>query len=102
MRLTALVSLALPIMAFSQNSTVTTTSTVPSATPDYESICEDQASSYADVCPQCLYRCEGSSYVSECYYSTFFTINGIEANCEARGGYNCRQIAIDDVCPGTE
>ncbi|ROV97918.1 hypothetical protein VSDG_04955 [Cytospora chrysosperma] len=100
MRLTKLCSLALPALAIAQSATNTTTSSAPSVTPDYEALCEAQASSYADVCPQCLYRCKGSAYIDQCYWSTFFTINGIQAQCEARGGYNCRQIAIGDVCPG--
>lgn len=77
-----------------------TSAAAPSATPDYLAICESQASSYADSCPQCLYRCIGSQYVEQCYWSTFFTVNGIQAQCEAQGGWNCRQTALADVCPG--
>ncbi|KAI3395995.1 hypothetical protein diail_566 [Diaporthe ilicicola] len=114
MRFSSLLSLALPAVGMAQSLimitiqkqnvsttlTTATTSAAPSATPDYEAICESQASSYADSCPQCLYRCIGSSYVEECYYSTFFTVNGIQAQCEAQGGQNCRQTALASVCPG--
>ncbi|KAJ0104399.1 hypothetical protein J7T55_010863 [Diaporthe amygdali] len=105
MRFTSLLYLALPVLSVAQsvNTTLTTTTTsaAPSATPDYEAICESQASGYADDCPQCLYRCIGSAYVEQCYYSTFFTVNGIQAQCEARGGWNCKQTALDSVCSGS-
>lgn len=78
-----------------------TTSAAPTATPDYLAICESQAYGYESSCPQCLYRCIGSSYVEQCYYSTWFSVNGIQADCEAHGGYNCRQRAVDMVCPGS-
>ncbi|KAK7702822.1 hypothetical protein SLS64_009433 [Diaporthe eres] len=80
--------------------TSTTTAAAPSATPDYEAICEEQAGSYADSCPQCLYRCIGSAYVEQCYYSTFFTVNGIQSQCWQQGGQNCRGQALAAVCPG--
>lgn len=96
------VSLTLGLQQQSASTTLATSTTAaaPSATPDYEAICESQASSYADSCPQCLYRCIGSAYVEDCYYSTFFTVNGIQAQCEAQGGRNCRQQALAAVCPG--
>ncbi|KUI67139.1 hypothetical protein VM1G_02579 [Cytospora mali] len=97
MRLTALLSLALPAVALAQNAT-TTSSATPSATPDYEAICESQAYGYADYCPQCLSQCEGSAYAEQCYYSVFTAINEIESDCEAHSGWNCEQTAVDDVC----
>ncbi|POS69383.1 hypothetical protein DHEL01_v212223 [Diaporthe helianthi] len=102
MKFNLLVGLALPAFGVAQNVTTTltttTTSAAPSATPDYLAICESQASSYTDTCPQCLYRCIGSSYVEQCYWSTFFAINSIQAQCEAQGGRNCRGISVNAVC----
>ncbi|KAH8771700.1 hypothetical protein F5883DRAFT_550234 [Diaporthe sp. PMI_573] len=106
MRFTSLLTgLALPAFGMAQDIsttlTTTTTAAAPSATPDYLAICESQASGYADSCPQCLYRCIGSSYVEQCYWSTFFSVNGIQAQCEARGGWNCRDTAVNAVCSGS-
>ncbi|KAI7777602.1 hypothetical protein LA080_003379 [Diaporthe eres] len=104
MRFTSLLSLALPALAMAQSASTTlatsTTAAAPSATPDYEAICEEQAGSYADSCPQCLYRCIGSAYVEQCYYSTFSAVNGIQSQCWQQGGQNCRGQALAAVCPG--
>ncbi|KKY39759.1 hypothetical protein UCDDA912_g00245 [Diaporthe ampelina] len=105
MRFTSVFALALPALGMAQsvNTTLVTTTTSaaqPSVTPDYLAICESQASSYAQNCPQCLYRCIGSSAVEQCYWSTFFSVNSIQAQCEARGGWNCKQTALAAVCPG--
>ncbi|KAI1263956.1 hypothetical protein F5Y18DRAFT_391981 [Xylariaceae sp. FL1019] len=99
MQFSTIIALFLPIVAANAQSTNTTSSAAPTSTADLEATCESQAGSYADACPRCLYRCADSAYVEECYYSTFFTVNGIQADCEAHGGNNCRGQALDDVCP---
>ncbi|KAI0468290.1 hypothetical protein F4859DRAFT_517169 [Xylaria cf. heliscus] len=102
MQFAALLALAVPLVAaLPQAATTTTTTTsaaAPSQTPDLEAICESQASTYADSCPQCLHNCATSAYPEQCYYSVFFTINGIQAQCEAQGGWNCRSQAVNAVC----
>ncbi|KAF2972350.1 hypothetical protein GQX73_g1359 [Xylaria multiplex] len=93
-----LLALAAPLAAALPQATSTTSSPAPSQTLDLEAICESQASSYKAYCPRCLHNCATSSYPEQCYYSVFFTVNGIQANCEARGGIDCRNKAIDQVC----
>lgn len=98
MQFTTILALVLPLVAAMPQATPTNSTAVPSATPDLEAICEAQASSYKDACPQCLHNCASSTVPDQCYYSVFFTINGIQANCEAHGGNNCRGQAITQVC----
>ncbi|KAI3337614.1 hypothetical protein HD806DRAFT_529176 [Xylariaceae sp. AK1471] len=100
MQFTTVLALVLPLVAaLPQEATSTTSAPATSSTPDLEAICESQASSYADACPRCLYRCTTSSVPDQCFYSTFFAVNGIQADCEQHGGSNCRNLALNDVCP---
>ncbi|KAI0184670.1 hypothetical protein EV127DRAFT_485941 [Xylaria flabelliformis] len=99
MQFATLLALAVPLVAaLPQSATPTTSSAAPSSTADLEAICEAQASSYKDSCPQCLHNCATSSVPDQCYYSVFFTINGIQSQCEAQGGNNCRGQAVNAVC----
>ncbi|KAI1164224.1 hypothetical protein F5B18DRAFT_650936 [Nemania serpens] len=98
MQFATFLALALPLVAALPQATPTTSSAAPSATPDLLAICESQAYGYQDACPQCLHNCATTAYPEQCYYSVFFTVNGIQANCEARGGNNCRNIALNQVC----
>ncbi|KAH8161882.1 hypothetical protein CIB48_g6375 [Xylaria polymorpha] len=98
MQFAALLAVALPLVAAMPQASPTTSAAAPSGTADLEAICEAQAYSYKDSCPQCLHNCATSAYQSQCYYSVFSTINGIQAQCEAQGGYNCRGRAVDSVC----
>ncbi|GAP90005.1 hypothetical protein SAMD00023353_4300390 [Rosellinia necatrix] len=98
MQFTTVLALALPLVAALPQATPTTSVAAPSSTPDLEATCEAQASSYKDACPRCLHNCADSAYPDQCYYSVFFTINGIQADCQAHGGVDCRNKAIDMVC----
>ncbi|KAI8628587.1 hypothetical protein F5Y19DRAFT_106510 [Xylariaceae sp. FL1651] len=98
MQFATLFALALPLVAAVPQATTTTTAAATSSTPDLETICEAQAGPYADACPQCLQRCATSSVPDECYYSVFSTVNYIESVCEAQGGNNCRNLALNEVC----
>ncbi|KAI0543449.1 hypothetical protein F4679DRAFT_590456 [Xylaria curta] len=98
MQFATLLAFAVPLVAALPQATPTTSSVAPSSTADLEAICEAQASSYKDSCPQCLHNCATSSVPDQCYYSVFFTINGIQSQCEAQGGNNCRNYAVNAVC----
>lgn len=81
----------------------TTTSTTTSAasatsTADLEALCESGNPVYADACPQCLDECEDSAYADQCFFSVFTVVNEIESDCEARGGSNCKSLAVSEVC----
>ncbi|KAI0455215.1 hypothetical protein F5B21DRAFT_503516 [Xylaria acuta] len=81
MQFATILALALPLVAaMPQATTPTTSAAAPSATPDLEAICESQASTYKDLCPECLHNCATSAFLEQCYYSVFFTINGIQAH----------------------
>ncbi|KAI8947342.1 hypothetical protein F4801DRAFT_582515 [Xylaria longipes] len=98
MQFATLLALALPLVAAVPQASPTTSTAAPSATADLEAICESQAGPYANSCPQCLQTCATSTDPQDCYYSVFFTVNGIQAQCEAQGGNNCRGQALDAVC----
>ncbi|KAI1747912.1 hypothetical protein F4782DRAFT_534978 [Xylaria castorea] len=100
MQFATVLALALPLVAALPQATLTSTtsSVAPSSTADLEAICESQAYGYKDKCPQCLHTCATSSVPDQCYYSVFSAINGIESQCEAQGGNNCENIAVNDVC----
>ncbi|RWA12958.1 hypothetical protein EKO27_g2143 [Xylaria grammica] len=99
MQFATFLALAAPLVAALPQADPTTTSpAAPSQTADLEAICESQASTYKDSCPRCLHNCAASSYPEQCYYSVFFTINGIQADCQAHSGIDCRNKAIDQVC----
>ncbi|KAI1173909.1 hypothetical protein F4777DRAFT_416760 [Nemania sp. FL0916] len=98
MQFAPLLALALPLVAAIPQASTTTSSVAPSSTPDLLAICQAQAGPYADACPQCLHNCATSAYPDDCFYSVFFTVNGIQSDCEAHGGPNCRNIALNDVC----
>ncbi|KAI1125210.1 hypothetical protein F5Y10DRAFT_13329 [Nemania abortiva] len=98
MQFATVLALALPLVAAIPQATPTTSTVAPSATPDLLAICESQAYGYADACPQCLHNCATSAYPEQCYYSVFFTVNGIQSDCEAHGGNNCRNLALNEVC----
>ncbi|KAI0199943.1 hypothetical protein F4808DRAFT_461338 [Astrocystis sublimbata] len=93
MQFTALLAVVLPLVAALPQ---------PQASnPDLLAACESASSTYQDLCPMCLYRCADFDGDKEtCYNSTFFSINGVQAQCEAQGGRNCRSQAADAVCPG--
>ncbi|KAI4956225.1 hypothetical protein J4E91_000436 [Alternaria rosae] len=38
-------------------------------------------------------------YISECFYSTFFSINGVQSQCWQHGGNDCANQAAAAVCP---
>ncbi|KAI8965465.1 hypothetical protein F5Y11DRAFT_292199 [Daldinia sp. FL1419] len=98
MKFAYIVALALPAVALAQLSTPASSSApAPSGPPDL-SICEKQAGPYADACPRCNPRCEGSSAYEDCLYSMFSAINQIQSQCWQHGGNNCRDQAIDQVC----
>ncbi|KAI0148455.1 hypothetical protein GGR57DRAFT_241227 [Xylariaceae sp. FL1272] len=99
MQFSTVIALFLPIVAANAQATNTTSSAAPTSTADLEAICESQAGPYTEDCPRCLSRCATSAYVKDCFYSTFFTVNGIESDCEAHGGSNCKGKALDQVCP---
>ncbi|KAI0512789.1 hypothetical protein F5B22DRAFT_293535 [Xylaria bambusicola] len=98
MQFTTLLALALPLVAALPQATSTTSAPAPTQTADLEAICESQAGSYASSCPQCLHNCASTAYPEQCFLSVFTVINGYQANCEARGGYNCRDMAINTYC----
>ncbi|KAI1411636.1 hypothetical protein F5Y13DRAFT_165451 [Hypoxylon sp. FL1857] len=98
MKFASIFALALPAVALSQTVTTASSATPSSSgTPDL-STCEEQAGPYADACPQCEPKCEGSSAYEQCLYSVFSNINYIESQCWQHGGQNCKGIAIAQVC----
>ncbi|KAF1975907.1 hypothetical protein BU23DRAFT_437553, partial [Bimuria novae-zelandiae CBS 107.79] len=61
--------------------------------------CEQEAGGYKNYCPQCLYRCEGqTTYVDQCFESTFMTINYYDSQCWQHGGSGCADRAVAIVC----
>ncbi|KAI0400888.1 hypothetical protein F4802DRAFT_601645 [Xylaria palmicola] len=99
MQFATLLALALPLVAaMPQAATTTSSAAAPSETPDLLAICEAQASSYASSCPQCLHNCASTAFPEMCFFSVFTVVNGIQADCEAHGGSNCRDRAISQVC----
>lgn len=89
------------LSATTTTTTTTSAAAASSTAADLEAICEAQASGYASACPQCLYTCADSSVPDQCYYSVFFSINYEQSMCEAHGGYDCKNRAINDVCSGS-
>ncbi|KAM0809653.1 hypothetical protein AB5N19_09999 [Seiridium cardinale] len=84
------------------SSSVVSTTQAPTPTPTtILEACEAEAGGYASYCPRCVYRCETSSEVDMCFYSTFSTINYYDSQCWQHGGIDCANKAVDIVCPGS-
>ena len=96
-------NLGKPVPSSATSTLVTVTSTSQTLTPTPTTvleICEEEAGSYARYCPRCLYRCENATQnMSQCFYSTFFTINGVQSQCWQHGGNDCANQAAAAVCP---
>ncbi|KAI0906766.1 hypothetical protein F4824DRAFT_427728 [Ustulina deusta] len=98
MQFATLLALALPLVAAIPQATPTSSTAAPSQTADLEAICESQASGYKAYCPQCLHNCASTNYPEQCFFSVFTFVNQYQANCEARGGYDCLNRAISEYC----
>ncbi|KAI0836258.1 hypothetical protein F5Y06DRAFT_113016 [Hypoxylon sp. FL0890] len=98
MKFASVFTLILPAVALAQTATTTSSAAAASSGVPDLSACEEQAGPYADACPQCEPKCEGSSAYDQCLYSIFSNINYIESQCWQHGGQNCRGNAIAQLC----